>query len=207
MRSSEDFLLGAGCEFAGGTGYGHFPVRRCHRLAALALQADRAAGGVQVDAGFLVGFVLVAGLADGEQRQAVLDGEAVVALGDEVGVVPCGDGEILAGGENLLFGGDQGDAGRGGELETGLGPGGDAARATLGGLDAVALPCVVGTMGGGGAHRRFGLFQAIDGGKLVGLRVALQVGVLLVGDIGQAVAEAVCSLGLGDGFAAVELGA
>ena len=43
-------------------------------------------GGAQVDAGFLVGFLLVVGLADGEERDAVLDGEAVVALGDEVGV-------------------------------------------------------------------------------------------------------------------------
>ena len=120
LGGGEDFLFGAGRELAGGAGDGHFLIGGGGGFAALALHADAATGGVQVDAGFLVGFVLVAGLADGEERDAVLDGEAVVALSDEVGVVAGGDAEVLAGGDEVVFGGELGDAGRGGELEPGL---------------------------------------------------------------------------------------
>lgn len=120
LGGGEDFLFGAGREFAGGAGNGHFLVGGGCCLAALTLQADRAAGGVQVDAGFLVGFLFVAGLADGEERDSVLDGKTVVALGDEVGVVPGGDGEAFAGGDEVVLRGELGDAGRGCELEAGL---------------------------------------------------------------------------------------
>ena len=60
-------------------------------------------------------------------------------------------------------------------------------------------------MTGGGAQCRVGLFEAVEGGELVGRRVAFQGGVLFLGDIGEAVAEAVGGLGLGDGFAAIQL--
>lgn len=206
LGSSEDFLFGAGCQFAGGAGDGHFPVGGGACLAALALHADAAAGGVQVDAGFLVGFLFVAGLADGEERDALLDGQAVVALGDEVGVVAGSDGEVLAGGNEVVFGGELGDAGRGGELEARSAPGGDGSCATLGGLDAVALPCArIGAVTGGGAQGGFGLFEAVEGGEFVGLGIILEAGVLFLGDIGQAVAEVPGFLGLGDGFAAIQL--
>jgi hypothetical protein len=68
------------------------------------LQADLPAGGVQVDAGFLIGFLFVVGFADREDRNAILDGEAVIALGDEVGVLPGGNREVLAGSQDMVLG-------------------------------------------------------------------------------------------------------
>ncbi len=207
LGGGEDLLFGGCGELAGSAGHGHFLVGGGACLPALALQADAAAGGMEVDAGFLVGFVFVVGLADGEQRQAVLDGEAVVALGDEVGVLPGGDGEVFAGGEDVMFGGELDDAGRGGELEPGLRPGGDGACAALGGFDALPAPLHARLLAGRGAHHRFGLPEAVDSGELIGLRVAHQGGVLFVGDVGQATAEGSGFLCLGDRFAAVEVGA
>ena len=58
LGGSEDFLFGAGTEFAGCTGERHFLVGGGGSFAALALQADLPAGGVQVDAGFRLGFCL-----------------------------------------------------------------------------------------------------------------------------------------------------
>ncbi len=66
---------------------------------------------------------------NGVEGEAVLYREAVVALGDEVGVLPGGDGEVFAGGEDVVLWGELGDAGRGVELETRFGPGGNAAGA------------------------------------------------------------------------------
>ncbi len=154
-----------------------------------------------------LGFCLLLALPTVNSAMPVLDGEAVVALGDEVGVLPGGNGEVLAGGEDVVFGGELGDAGRGGELEPGLRPGGDGAGAALGGFDAF-LPRPPGRPWLAVAlMTRFGLLQAVDGGELVGLGVALQGGVLFVGDVGQATAEGSGFLCLGDRFAAVEVGA
>ena len=80
LGGSEDFLFGAGTEFAGCTGERHFLVGGGGSFAALALQADLPAGGMQVDAGFLIGFLFVVGFADREDRNAILDDEAVIAL-------------------------------------------------------------------------------------------------------------------------------
>ena len=51
------------------------------------------------------------------------------------------------------------------------------------------------------------MLEAVDGGKLVGGRVAFEGSVLLGGDGGEALAEALGVFGLGDGFAAIEVGA
>lgn len=120
LGGSEDFLFGAGTEFAGCTGERHFLVGGGGSFAALALQADLPAGGVQLDAGFLVGLLFVVGFADSEDGNAILDGQAVIALGDEVGVLPGGNREVLAGSQDVVLGGNLGDAGRGGDLEAGF---------------------------------------------------------------------------------------
>jgi len=120
LGGSEDFLFGAGVELAGGAGKRHFLVCGGGGFAALALQTDLPAGGVQVDAGFLVGLLFVVGFADREDRNAILDGQAVIALGDEVGVLPGGEREVLAGSQDMVLGGNLGDAGRGGDLEAGF---------------------------------------------------------------------------------------
>ena len=96
LGRGQQVALGAGVQAGTGAGDGHFLVRRGRGLAALALQADLAAGGVQVQAGFGVGLAAVAGLADREQGQPVLDRQGVVALGDEVDVLAGAEAEVGA---------------------------------------------------------------------------------------------------------------
>ena len=120
LGSSEDFLFGTGVELAGGAGKRHFFVCGYVGFAALALQTDLPAGGMQVDAGFLIGFLFVVGFADREDRNAILDDEAVIALSDEVGVLSGSDREVLAGGQDMVLRGDLGNAGWGGDLEAGF---------------------------------------------------------------------------------------
>ena len=208
LGGSEDFLFGAGTEFAGCTGERHFLVGGGGSFAALALQADLPAGGVQVDAGFLSGFLFVVGFADREDRNAILDDEAVIALGDNVGVLPGGDREVLAGSQDMVLGSDQGDAGWGGDLEAGFGPGGNGADTTQGSLDALSMPLPAwAALAGGGAHDFFGVLQAVDGWELVSLGITPQGGILFGGNFSQALAEAFGILRMGDRFAAVEVGA
>ena len=206
LGGGQDFLFGTGIQVAGGASQGDFLVGGSSRLAALALQADAAAGGMEMDAGFLAGFLFVARFANGVEGETVLYREAVVALDDEVGVLPGGDGEVFAGGQDLVLGGELGDAGRGVELEARFGPGGNAAGAALRGFDD-AVPTLPDVLAGGGLQDAGCVLEAVDGGKRIGGRVALEGGVLLGGDGGEALAEALGVFGLGDGFAAVEVGA
>ena len=74
LGSQQDVFRGADAEAGVGAGEGDFLVGGGHGFAALALQADSAAGGVEVGAGFLVGFLAVFGFAVGEDGDAVLDG-------------------------------------------------------------------------------------------------------------------------------------
>lgn len=189
LGRGENVLLGAGVEVACGAGYRHFPVGRRGGFTALALQADLAAGGVEVDAGLGAGFVFAGGFADGEERNAIFDGQAVVALGDEVGVLPGGDAEVLAGGEDVVLRGELGDAGGGAVLEARFGPGGDGAGAALGGFD-IAAAGFTGALGCGGAQDVDGVFEGCGDRELVGLWIAFEGGVLFGGDFGQAVREA-----------------
>ena len=159
LRRGEDFLFGAGGQAGGRAGEGDFLVGGCRGLAALALQADLAAGGVQVDAGFAVRFV-AAGFADGEEREAVFGCQAVVALGDQVGVLVAGDAKALAGDQQVVFRGELGDAAGGGVLDARFAPGGNAAGAALRGFD-VAAAGRLGALGGGGAHDFTSMFQGV----------------------------------------------
>lgn len=202
LGCGKNVQLRAGIEVAGGAGNRHFLVGGGGGFSALALQADLAAGGVEVDAGFGVGFVLAVGFADGEERDAVLDGQAVVALGDQVGVLAGGDAEILAGGEDVVLRGELGDAGRGAVLDARFGPGGDGAGATEGGFDGVAAG-LGGSLAGAGAHDVDSVFEGIAGREFVGLGVAFEGGVLFGSNVGKALRQALGILGLGDGFATV----
>jgi len=203
----QDMAFGAGVEAAGGTGEGDFLVGGGGGFAALALQADLAAGGVEVDAGFGVGFVFVAGFADGEEGDSVFNRQAEVALGDEVGVVAGGDAEVFTGSKDVVLRGELGDAGRGAVLDARFGPGGDGAGTAQGGFDGVTGASLALTLAGGGAHDFNGMFEGFAGRELGGLGVAFESGVLFGGDVGQALRQAVGVFGLGNGFAAVEVGA
>jgi len=99
-----------------------------------------------------------------------------------------------------------GDAGRGVELEARFGPGGNAAGTALRGFDG-AVATLPDVLAGGGLQDAGCVLEAVDGGKRIGGRVALEGGLLLGGDGGEALAEALGVFGLGDGFAAVEVGA
>ncbi len=200
--------FGTGVDLAGGAGERHFLVCGGGGFTALALQTDLPAGGVQVDAGFLVGLLFVVGFADREDRNAILDDEAVIALSDEVGVLSGSDREVLAGGQDMVLRGDLGDAGWGGDLEAGFGPGGNGADTTQGSLDALSMSLPAwAALAGGGAHDFFGVLQAVDGRELVGLGITPQGGILFGGNFSQALAEAFGILRMGARFAAVEVGA
>jgi hypothetical protein len=204
LRRGEDVALGAGVEAAGGAGEGHFLVGRRRRLAALALQADHATGGVQVGAGFLVGFVLVAGFADGEEDEAGFDGQAVVALGDQVGVLAGGEAQAFAAGQDEVGRGELGDAAGGSVVQARLRPGGDGAAAAAGGFD-VAFAGRAGARALRAVEDLKGVGQTLADRELVGLGLAFEAGVLFLRDVGQAGGEALGVFCLGDGFAAVEV--
>lgn len=128
----------------------------------------------------------------------------MVALADELGVLAAGDAGVLAGDEDVVLRGELGDAAGGAVLEAGGVPGGDGAGAALGGLD-VAVTGLAGATLLGGLHDVEGEGEGLDGGEVFCRGVAFEIGVLLLGEVGEALAEALGSFGLGDGFAAVEL--
>ncbi len=116
LGGGEDLLFGA-CRQAGvGAGEGDFLVGRRDDLAALGLGADFAGGSVEMGAGFGVGLLVVLGFSVCEEGEAVLDGEAVVALADELGVVAADDRGALAGDEDVIVRGELGDAAGGAAL-------------------------------------------------------------------------------------------
>lgn len=206
LGGSEDFLFGAGVEAAVGACESHFLVGGGGSFPALALQADLAAGGMQVDAGFGVRFLWVAGLANGKQRDAVFHRQAVVSLGDQVAVLAAGDAEVFSGGQNMAFRGELGDAGRRAVLEAWFAPGGHGAGAALDGFDA-AVTGGRAACAGCGAEYGNRVFECVHRRKLVGLRIAFESGILLGGDFAQALAEALGLLGLANRFTTVELAA
>jgi len=189
LRRGEQVGFGAGVEATGGTGNRHFLIGSGGGFATLALQADLPAGGVEVDAGFGIGFVFAAGFADGEEGNAILDGQAVVALGDEVGVLPGGDAEVFAGGEDVVVRGELGDAGRSAVLEARFGPGGDGAGAAFGGFDGVAA-ALRGALAGGGAQDVDGVLEGCAGRELIGRGIAFEGGVLFGGQVAEALRQA-----------------
>ena len=206
LGGSEDFLFGAGVEAAVGAGESHFLVGGSGGFAALALQADLAAGGVQVDAGFGVRFFWVAGLANGKQRDAVLHCQAMVALGNEVAVLAAGDAEIFPGGQNMAFRGELGDAGRRAVLEAWFAPGGHGAGAALDGFHAAGTGRGAAFAGGGAEHRNR-VFEGVHRRQLVGFWIAFEGGILLGGNLTQTLAMALGMLGLANRFTTVELAA
>lgn len=206
LGGGEDVFGGADREAGVGAGEGDFLVGGGHRLAALALQADLAAGGVQVGAGFLVRLLGVAGLADGEEGDAVLDGDALVALGDQVAVLAAGDRQVLAGEQEVVVRRQLGDAGRGGVVQSRFAPGRDSAVAAARGLDR-AVGGLGGAAGVGGFEDFDAVLEGVEGRELLGGGVAFEGGVLFGGDVGQAAREAQRVFRLGDRFAAVEVGA
>lgn len=115
-----------------------------------------------MDAGFLVGLLLVAGLADGIKGKASLDCKAVVALGDEVDILPTGNGKLLTSSKNVVLRGELGNSGRGVELEARFGPGRDATGAPSRGFDG-ALPGVSLVLTGRSFQNRGCVPQAFDG--------------------------------------------
>lgn len=195
---------GAGTQAGVGAGDRHFLVGGRRGLAALALQTDLATGGVEVDAGFAVGFAPVADLTHREDAQAIFDGQAVVALGDQVAVLAAGDAEAFAGNQNVAFRGELADAAGCRELQTRFAPGGNAAGAALGGFD-FAFTAADGATAGRGVHDFDGVLVGFGDGKFVGGRIAFEGGVLFGGNLGQALRQALRSFALGDRFAAVEL--
>lgn len=206
LGSREDFLFGAGVEAAVGAGESHLLVGGRGGSAALALQADLAAGGMQVDAGFGVRFLWVAGLANGKQRDAVFHRQAVVALGDQVAVLVAGDAEVFSGGQNMTFRGELGDAGRRAVLEAWFAPGRRGAGAALDGFDA-AVTGGRAAFAGCGTEYRNRVFEGVHRRQLVGFWIAFESGILLGGDLAQALAEALGLLGLANRFTTVELAA
>jgi len=162
LGGGEDLLFGAGGQAGTGAGDGHFLVGGGRGLTALALQADFAAGGVVVDAGFAVRFAAL-GLADGEERDTVFHRQAVVALGDQVAVLAAGDAEVLASDQDMVLRGELGDAAGGCVLDTRFAPGGNATAAALRGFD-VAFAGAGGATAGCGTHDFAGVFQGVDCG-------------------------------------------
>lgn len=129
---------------------------------ALTLAADLARGGVQTDAGFLIGFVGVGfiDLAVGEEADAGFDDVNVLSLDGEVDVLAGGEAAGVAAAEDDIGGRNRGNARGTAELQVGFAVGGDVA------LTAVVCVAVAITL------RRLKNFEGVglllNGGEFVG---------------------------------------
>ena len=167
----------------------------------LRLGGHGAGGGMQGDAGFLIGFVAVGGLALGVEAQAQCHGGDVVVLCGDIDIAG-GGRERFAGADDMVFRRECGDAGRGTGDQVRARPGGDVAGAALGGLDCgFGVLGVAAGAGGGGGDRFLCVFEGVERGAVCGFGVAFDGGLLGVGGFGEAFDQPV---GLAEsGFCAV----
>ena len=154
----QEVLRGSDLYVCGDAGHRDAFVGADAGLPALALAAHFAAGGVQLDAGFLVGFAAAAGFAVGEQADAVFDQVVVVALGGQVEVAASAQAAAAASAEDGGCGGGDGDAVGAAELEQGLAVGGDLLVTGLQCVDVLLLLGQGGEFVGGGGWLAFGWF-------------------------------------------------
>lgn len=146
---------------------------------ALCLHVHVAAGGVQLDANILHGALAVFGFAACEQADAVFHGPGRMALAQEVGILACRDGGVLASGHHRVRGRGAADVGRGAEHDVRPLGHGDAAVAAIHGLQCT-LACI---RMAAAAIGRLRAFQAGQRG-LYGLLGVELVGGGFVGQIG-----------------------